>query len=51
MELSQVFAVVAAWALLSVPASLLIGVCMSRKEQLQEPRLAEVRSFDRRVVA
>lgn len=51
MELSQVFAVVAAWALLSVPAALLIGVCMSRKEKLPEPRLAEVRSFDRRVVA
>jgi hypothetical protein len=51
MEFSQVFAVVAAWALLSVPASLLIGVCMSRKEQLQEPRLAKVRSFDRQVHA
>lgn len=45
MEFTQVLAVVAGWALLSVPASLLIGACMGRVEQLPG-RLASVRSIE-----
>jgi len=42
MEFSHVLALVAGWAVVSVPASLLIGACMGRAEQLPG-RLVKVR--------